>query len=76
MSSLNILLLASLPIQLYLVDTFAFAASALSAASVSRLSFIFIHSYANVFPGLPLIARIRFPAIWAPNVRGTGHGWR
>jgi len=58
----------SLPIQLYLVDTFAFAASATGAASVSRL-IVIIHTRPDIRKGFQINVRVRIPSVRPTDVR-------
>ena len=65
----------SLPLQLYLVDAFTYAASALSAAAVSWVVYIESLPYScrigsdAIYVGFPVLPRIRIPAFWSTDVR-------
>jgi len=62
---------SSLPIQLYLVDSFVYAASAVSAASVSHLAFFYCYQrHTDSFEqlALPLAARICLSLVRSANV--------
>jgi len=65
-----ILITSSLPIQLYLVDSFVYAASAVSASSVSRLSLFYSYEFTESRqPAFSLAARVCFSLIRPTNVR-------
>ncbi len=53
----------SIPIQLYLVDTFKYAASALAAASVCSILSRWNKSLTQQ-TGLPFLTRVRIPFVW------------
>ena len=63
--------LCSLPIQLYLVDSFFYAASATSAAAVSYSSIFFFFGRQLTNSALSIALWLRFPIIWSTNVRQT-----
>lgn len=67
----------SLPIQLYLVDTFTYSASALAAASVRLSTFELRREpwMTGVPSGVPLVSWVCFPSIWRTDVRQAGL-WR
>lgn len=65
----------SLPVSLYLVDAFKFAASAMAAASVSNACITMVRHAEGVLPGTPVGDGICISAVRTANVRCTRHWW-